>query len=218
MRRFAARTIALCLVIGVLIGSVVWYNRASAGPNPLHAYGLDICDGRACLFGIAPGFTSWNDARTEMMHHASQAPDETHLVLSMGNAEFRVMTYNNEAPSPVKSIYGDIPPDSDFPRLGSFFVQYGMPCGVAIGDHSGLLELRYPSFDLNVNIGDQDRIDGLTVNSSIVYMTLIDPIPGMCAAEHLCPAVLPWLGYQSLSYYRAHGLPLSRRSCDFIGQ
>src|SRR5512135_2141653 len=63
MLRLGRRTLALCLVIGALIGGVVSYSRASAEPNPLHAFGLDVCDGKPCFKEIIPGVTSWEDAQ-----------------------------------------------------------------------------------------------------------------------------------------------------------
>ncbi len=204
----ARRIVVVCLLMCTLIGSTVLYSRTHAGPNPLHAYGLDTCDGKPCFMGITPGVTSWAQARLMRPTGAKQDEYARSFVVPIAGTQVGIIMSLD--PAKVAIIDAATLSDNQFPRLASFLTQFGTPCGVAAGYAPGEVTLHYPSMMLNVDVQTLNR---LTAYAPVATIDLIDPNVAFGVAQDLCKylrhdrIVIPWLGFASLDHYRAYGLP-----------
>jgi hypothetical protein len=204
MRRLRWVPLIVCLVLIVFLGSAVLYGRAMPAPAApdLSEAGLDVCNGKLCLFHVTPGITTYDQAKHALASYITR--DETnHFHGQVGGAEIRVETDGSGSETRAIQVQAPYNTQSSLSiRFSQIIQQFGMPCYIAdVGIRSGGLSLVYPSFSIQVS-ADQERI---SLDSPISSIMLVED-NNLDAANRTCASaegVVPWRGFASVQVYRS---------------
>lgn len=204
MRRLRWVPLIVCLGLMVFLGSAVLYGRAmpALADQGFGETGLDVCNGKFCLFNVTPGITTYDEAKRALSSYITR-DNGNHFHGQVGNAVLRVEMDGTQSQSraiQVQSPYNS--QDSLSLRFSQIIQQFGMPCYIAdVQTRSGGLALAYPSFSIEVS-ADRERI---SLDSRISSITLVDD-NDLDATNKTCdssPGVVPWRGFASLQVYES---------------
>lgn len=203
MKRLRWVPIMLCLLLVMLAATAVVYGRGLPAPTfeRIEQAGLDVCNGKLCLFQIVPGTTTWDEAREALAEHITRDQGD-HFHGQVNGFEIRVeMGY---AGAEITRIDVESRQNTQNPiplRFRQIVEQFGLPCyviGVTRQDDG--LTVAYPSFRLSV-MADQGRI---TLDSPVGAISLLDD-SDLNLDNKQCDtswSAVPWRGFAALKLYQ----------------
>jgi|SRR5450432_157781 hypothetical protein len=194
-------TLLMLVTIATLIGRVLY------DPNPLQTLGFELCAGIPCYRGLTPGVTLWFPAKQFMTDHgAVDDPAKDFMDFSLADEHISAGT-----PFGAKYLMyiavRNIRNAKASTTLKDAIVLFGVPCGVGSEYFPGTATVYYPTATLNVLPVDHS----LTPDSPLIYLELMDAKQtkrkDINGNDSLCngPGQAPWLGFTTLTRYRASG-------------
>ncbi len=207
MKHFAAWVIALSGLFGVAIAAILFSARTSPAPNDVQALGFGQCAGLTCFWGVTPGITAWEAARTILGNRLSAEPDDQKMLAVFVERSNAIVLYPSIERGKVgRIIYSYFPYARSPLTTGALIEQYGLPCGVSIYYEQGIVTLRYPALLANISTRGQSR---LTFESPIYQVQLSDPAFHSKAQPDPCldnitgsgVANTRWMGFTSIRNY-----------------
>lgn len=204
--------VILWLVLIALCGSAAVYGRFYGSPSLLQTLNFAVCGQKPCFWGIAPGIAPWKDAEAILLQHGGQTETNMTIQIPVNNSIVSVGASDNFQLVSHISFYPTN--DSKLPSLAHFIQTYGTPCAVLRSSRTKQMWILYNFLTLEVELDS----DHLRMNLPVKDALLTEPslTPGIlstwamyaCIDSNSSPfPFTPWLGFASIDYYKAHGLP-----------
>jgi hypothetical protein len=196
MKRLSVLVLILFTIVLIVNAGLLVYAQAQTNNNPLKAYGLELCEGNPCFYGVQPGM-AWDRVLTTLQTRGAVLYSRERLLDDFigvrVNRALAVITPNNKR-TQVVSIQMQLELTdfkSTFPELGNIIAQYGQPCGMSLRKDG--LFVRYPHFMIDYHTINQ-RVSLHSEAASVLF-----------SDRDLCPQadyILRWSGFTRLENYK----------------
>jgi hypothetical protein len=218
MKRLGALAFSLCAVLTALYGVAVVRGRSLPPTSDEAAqFGLNVCDGKPCFFGLIPGQASYTDARNAISQQRDTSGGERCTSVNWkGDPQKEVVV----CPSVLdETKFGPVVLGNHWDNptgltLAAIVLRYGAPCNIFSeiwqnkpADPSVIkrrLTLNYPALIVQVFVVGE-RVE---MASSVVNITLFDSQILPASRQYCNPSNMPlgytlssWRGFTRLRHY-----------------